>query len=192
MAKADEANTTQGYDQVLVKTIQRHLKRPGRRRPKMRWIRTGTWSWSGGSSAMGHLSSGRRGNLDAAEAQLLNLAPARYILDQMPCLVRHVQCHLPSPDLPGRSSSGLPEGLASMIRIAHCCKNCDDEDLKDKQNTVEAERGKIVTTVRAASSAALRERALLAELSQRRGRDDRAHNAAGDWSGGSRASSVRP
>jgi hypothetical protein len=37
-------------------------------------------------------------NLDAAEAHLLNLAPSGYILGQMPCLLRHVQCHLPSTD----------------------------------------------------------------------------------------------
>ena len=122
MAKADEANTTQGYDQVLVKTIQRHLKAarqaatkdaldPNRHLVVVRRI-----------FRNGPLIERAQSNLDAAEAQLLNLAPARYILDQMPCLVRHVQCHRPSTDLPGRSSSGLPEGLASMIRIAHCLK----------------------------------------------------------------------
>jgi hypothetical protein len=33
-------------------------------------------------------------NLDAAEAHILNIAPADYVLGQMPCLLRHVQCHL--------------------------------------------------------------------------------------------------
>ena len=53
----------------------------------------------------GPLIERAQSNLDAAEAQLLNLAPARYILGQMPCLVRHVQCHLPATDpaLPANS-----------------------------------------------------------------------------------------
>ena len=40
-------------------------------------------------------------NLDAAEAQLLNLAPPDYVLGQMPSLLRHVQRHLRPTD-PGR------------------------------------------------------------------------------------------
>jgi hypothetical protein len=32
--------------------------------------------------------------LDAAEAQILNLAAPEYVLGQMPSLLRHVQCHL--------------------------------------------------------------------------------------------------
>lgn len=37
-------------------------------------------------------------NLDAAEALLLNLAPPRYLLGQMPGLLNHVQRHLPPTD----------------------------------------------------------------------------------------------
>ena len=40
-------------------------------------------------------------NLDAAEAHILNIAPAEYVLGQMPCLLRRVQCHLGAAD-PGR------------------------------------------------------------------------------------------
>jgi hypothetical protein len=98
MAKAGEASTTQGNDQVLVKAIQSHLKAarqaatkealdPNRRLVLVRRI-----------FRNGPLIERAQSNLDAAEAQLLNLAPARYILGQMPCLVRHVQCHLPSTD----------------------------------------------------------------------------------------------
>jgi len=39
-----------------------------------------------------------KSNLDAAEAQLLNFAPAHYVLGQMPSLLRHVQCHLVPTD----------------------------------------------------------------------------------------------
>lgn len=38
------------------------------------------------------------GNLDAADAQLLNLAPPTYVLGQMPSLHNHVQRHLAAED----------------------------------------------------------------------------------------------
>src|SRR6476659_4718883 len=76
-------------------------------------------------------------NLDAAEAQLLNLAPPDYLLGQMPSLLRHVQRHLRSSD-PGRQEF---ERIAGEVH--------DHE-------SVDRERGKIVATVRAASSEALR------------------------------------
>src|SRR6185312_7524261 len=167
MAKAKaKANTTQGYNQVLVEAIQRHLWAarqaatkdaldPNRRLVLVRRI-----------FRNGPLIERAQSNLDAAEAQLLNLAPAPYILGQMPCLLRHVQCHLPSTD-PARQEF---ERIARRLDINDLDRplpqNSDDQDLKDKENkdkenTVNAERGKIVTTVRAASSAALRERVRL-------------------------------
>ena len=100
----------------------------------------------------GPLIERARSNLDAAEAQLLNLAPPDYVLGQMPSLLRHVQRHLRPTD-PGRleferivRSLGMndPEN-----RTAH---NAEDQ----YQETIKRERGKIVTTVRAASSQALR------------------------------------
>jgi hypothetical protein len=54
-------------------------------------------------------------NLDAAEAQLLNLAPASYVLGQMPSLLRHVQCHLPPAD-PARQEF---ERIARSLGINH-------------------------------------------------------------------------
>lgn len=82
-------------------------------------------------------------NLDAAEAQLLNLAPTDYLLGQVPSLLRHVQRHLRSSD-PGRQEF---ERLVRNI-------NNDRGSALDK---VDAARDQIVATVRAASSAALRE-----------------------------------
>jgi hypothetical protein len=38
-------------------------------------------------------------NMDAAEANLLSLAPATYLLGQMPCLLNQVQRHLPLSDM---------------------------------------------------------------------------------------------
>lgn len=101
------------------------------------------------------------GNLDAAEAQLLNLAPAAYILGQMPSLLNHVQRHLAADD-PRRRDL---ERIAQMVSV----KNMDrplspkphDEQRVDK---IEEERGRIVTAVRGASSAALREQRRVASF----------------------------
>lgn len=94
------------------------------------------------------------GNLDAAEAQLLNVAPIRYLFGQMPSLLNHVQRHL-APDDPRR---------LEIERIASAIGQGGGEDLSGPEgrlpqtlNLLEEERGKIVTAVRGASSAALRE-----------------------------------
>jgi hypothetical protein len=89
------------------------------------------------------------GNLDAAEAQLLNFAPVAYILGQMPSLLNHVRRHLTVGD-PRRQEF---ERIAKTIGA-----NRTDSLLeKEYEGTVEKERGKIVAAVRGASSAALRE-----------------------------------
>lgn len=83
-------------------------------------------------------------NLDAAEAQLLNLAPAGYLAGQIPSLLRHVQRHLRPTD-PGRQE---------FERLARSLAGTDRGSPDDK---VESGRDTIVATVRAASSEALRE-----------------------------------
>jgi hypothetical protein len=96
-------------------------------------------------------------NLDAAEAQLLNLAPPAYVRGQMPSLLRHVQRHLRPTD-PGRQEF---ERIAQSIGIndPHHPPSQDrtDQNLAHEENTIKTERGKIVATVRAASSECLRE-----------------------------------
>jgi hypothetical protein len=96
-------------------------------------------------------------NLDAAEAQLLNLAPPDYVLGQMPSLLRHVQRHLHPTD-PGRQSF---ERIARSVDINDpdhpSSQNRSDQDFDDKKATIDNERGTIVSTVRAASSECLRE-----------------------------------
>src|SRR6476661_8765429 len=80
-------------DRALTTSIHYHLEAARDaalgKKPDPKWLRI---------FRNGPLIERAMSNLDAAEAQLLNLAPARYILGQMPCLVRHVQCHLPSTD----------------------------------------------------------------------------------------------
>ena len=109
----------------------------------------------------GPLIERAQSNLDAAEAQLLNLVPASYILGQMPCLLRHVQCHLPSTDPARQEFERIARKLGINDPDRSLPQNSNDEKSKDRKNTVEAERGQIVTAVRAASSAALRERVRL-------------------------------
>ena len=96
-------------------------------------------------------------NLDAAEAQLLNLAPPDYVLGQMPSLLRHVQRHLRSTD-PGRQEF---ERIARSVGINDpdhpSSQNRTDQDRNEKKATIDNERGTIVATVRAASSECLRE-----------------------------------
>ncbi|MEV6305596.1 hypothetical protein AB0M02_39700 [Actinoplanes sp. NPDC051861] len=93
-------------------------------------------------------------NLDAAEAHLLNIAPADYVLGQMPCLLRHVQRHLPVGD-PARVEF---ERIARGVGVGDPDRPAGaPADQGDHLKRVDDERGKIVTTVRSAGSAALRE-----------------------------------
>ncbi len=79
-------------------------------------------------------------NMDAAEADLLQIAPDWYLRGQMPSVIRHVERHLPASD----------RRLAQLRDLA---ADPDDEDLS------RADRGRIVAAHRAASSAATREHA---------------------------------
>ena len=165
-AKDQQAKESQKDDQVLANAIRRHLKAARQAARAEALESTSRFVLVRRIFRNGPLIERAQSNLDAAEAQLLNLAPAPYILGQMPCLLRHVQCHLPSTD-PARQEF---ERIARRLDINDLDRplpqNSDDQALKDKENkdkenTVNAERGKIVTTVRAASSAALRERVRL-------------------------------
>ncbi len=100
----------------------------------------------------GPLIERARSNLDAAEAQLLNLARPDYILGQMPSLLRHVQRHLRPTD-PGRQEF---ERIARRLGINNLEHPSPENDEQQDRETIKRQRGKIVTTVRAASSEALR------------------------------------
>ncbi len=97
-------------------------------------------------------------NLDAAEVQLLNLASKRYVLGQMPCLLRHVQSHL-IPSDPRRFEFERVAQRLGIIDPAHpSFPESQSVPTRDQKETiVEDERGTIVSVVRGASSAALRE-----------------------------------
>src|SRR5215468_10666342 len=159
--KGPQVKDGQQSDQVLVKAVHRHLDaareaaRAAPLDPKRRLVLVRRIFRNG------PLIERAMSNLDAAEAQLLNLAPANYVLGQMPCLLRHVQCHLPPAD-PARQEF---ERIARRLGIndpdhpspqdpqgPQDPQNPQDQSLQRKEKIVEAERGKIVTTVRAASS----------------------------------------
>jgi hypothetical protein len=72
----------------------------------------------------------------------------------MPSLLRDVQAHLPTTD-PGRREF---ERIAHRVGNGTDVTSRSDEEIQGWVHLVDQERGKIVTAVRAASSAALRER----------------------------------
>jgi hypothetical protein len=141
------------HDEVLASAIRRHLDAARQAahavklEPKKRFriFRNGP------------LIERAMSNLDAAEAHLLNLAQADYILGQMPCLLRHVRCHLPQTDPARQEFERIAQRLGIKDSDHPLVQNPKGPTLAEKREIIEEERGKIVTTVRAASSAALRE-----------------------------------
>ena len=155
------ANHEEGNDDVFVEAIAQHLAaakdaaelaaaKPKRRLPLFRG---------------GALHDRAMSNLDAAEAQLLNFAPANYVIGQFPGLLAHVQRHLIPTD-PRRTEF---ERIARQLGVhdgdhptdphtpeGEHAPSREQEKAKQRQ-TVDQDRGQIVTSVRAASSASLRE-----------------------------------
>jgi hypothetical protein len=86
-------------------------------------------------------------NLDAAEANLLRVAPDSYLAGQMPSLVNHVQRHLDPADPRRRELERLAGRLGSEHALAGT----------ELSAITEQERNAVVGSVRAASKAALRE-----------------------------------
>jgi hypothetical protein len=140
-------------DEGLAKAIQRHLDaareaaRVAKLNPprRFRFFRNGP------------LIERATSNLDAAEAHLLNLAPDYYILGQMPCLLRNVQVHLPPNDPRRQEFERLARRLGIKDPDHPLIKDGKDLPLDDQLKIIKDERRKIITIVRAASSAALRE-----------------------------------
>jgi hypothetical protein len=143
-------------DEILASAIRRHLDaareaaRAEKLKPK-RWFRIFRIIRNG------PLIERAMSNLDAAEAHLLNLAPADYIYGQMPCLLRHIRCHLPPTDPARQEVERIAQRLGIKDPDHPLIENPKGPTLAEKEQIVDEERGKIVTTVRAASSAALRE-----------------------------------
>ncbi len=96
-------------------------------------------------------------NLDAAEVQLLNMAPATYILGQLPSLLNQVQRHLSPADARRRNFEHLAAKLGVKDPDGPLRQDSPELTLEQKKEEIVAQRGRIASAVRGASSAALRE-----------------------------------
>jgi hypothetical protein len=147
---------TQDKDEVLTQAIHRHLEaaRQAARGDPLnppRWFHIFRY---------GPRIERARSNLDAAEVHLLTLAPDSYILGQMPCLLNHVQRHLPPADARRQEFERIAQNLGITDPDHLLLQNGSESSPADKEAvaaTVRDERRKITNIVRAASSAALRE-----------------------------------
>jgi hypothetical protein len=109
----------------------------------------------------GSLRERAMSNLDAAEAHLLNIAPPSYLLGQMPSLLQHVRRHLVPTDPRREELERFARGIG-LIDPDHAQPPTSDPDAyKERESAVNRERGQIVSAMRAASSAALREQVRL-------------------------------
>ena len=148
----------QNKDEILTKAICRHLEAARQaalddrlaphRRFRFRIFRHGRY---------GSRIERARSNLDAAEAHLLTLAQNTYILGQMPCLLKHVRCHLPPTDARRQEFERIAQKLGITDPDHLLLQQGKDSSSADKDAIVTAERRKITSIVRGASSAALRE-----------------------------------
>jgi hypothetical protein len=96
-------------------------------------------------------------NLDAAEAQLLNFAPAGYLLGQIPSILRSVRCHLTQTDPRRQELERIARELGVRDPDHPALHDTNELNRADKAKLIDDERGQIVTALRGASSAALRE-----------------------------------
>ena len=96
-------------------------------------------------------------NLHAAEAHLLNIAPAEYLLGQMPSVLQHVRRHLVPGD-PRREELQRIAGRIGLTDPEHPqMQIAAPVSYRERENIVAQERVQIVAAMRAASSASLRE-----------------------------------
>jgi hypothetical protein len=135
--------------EALAEAIEHHLAAAREAAEhKRRWSRM---------AATGSLIERAISNLDAAEADLLRVAPPEYVLGQMPCLLNHVQRHLLPGDPRRQEFERIAQGLGVKDPDHPLAQNVPQPTLEDKKQRVTQDSGKIVSVVRGASSAALRE-----------------------------------
>jgi hypothetical protein len=145
----------QSSDEVLASAIESHLTAAR----EAAWVKDLQPSRRFRIFRNGPLIERSRSNLDAAEAQLLNLAPPDYLLGQMPSLLSHVQRHLPPTDSRRQEFERIAQELGIKDADHPLLHNTKDlTPTKDQQlEIVEKRRGTIVSIFRGASSAGLRE-----------------------------------
>lgn len=141
---AQNSSSSSRHDGALLEAVKTHLKvaRTAAQRPR----------WPLPSRAGSRLESARS-SLDAAEANVLQTAPASYLLGQLPSLLNQVQRHLPQGD-PRREDM---ERIARSLGV-HGLESPSPTDVPDARlDLADSMRGRIVSAVRGASSVALRE-----------------------------------
>jgi hypothetical protein len=92
-------------------------------------------------------------NLDAAEANLLKIAPPEYLLGQMPSLLRHIHCHLVPGDPRCEELQHIARRLGMEEPEVSQSQDIDKSRYRERKRIVEQERSQIVSAMRAASSA---------------------------------------
>jgi hypothetical protein len=140
-------------DDVLAKAIPLHLRAA---REAAQVVRLESHRWFAIFRA-GPLIERATSNLDAAEAHLLALAPNRFILGQMPCLLNHVQRHLPQTDARRQEFERIAQKLGIKDPDHPLLQKEKEPSPAHKEAIINHERRKIISIVRGASSAALRE-----------------------------------
>ena len=105
----------------------------------------------------GALIERAQSNLDAAEAFILAVAPADYVLGQMPSLLKHVQRHLTPNDPRRRAFEHIARKLGIKDADHPLLQSEQECTLDQKRAVIFYERRAITTIVRGASSEALRE-----------------------------------
>jgi hypothetical protein len=96
-------------------------------------------------------------NLDAAEADLLQVAPNEYVLGQIPSLLNLVQRHLPIHDARRQEFERVAARLGCQDHTAPASAPAEKRSHDDELKIIDTERNKIVSIVRGAMSGALRE-----------------------------------
>jgi hypothetical protein len=151
--KSSTDKWTDGHEQLLT-ALNVHLAAV---RQAALGVRTGPRRWP--RFRNGSLLERSTSNLDAAEADLLSIAPPDYLLGQIPCLLRQVQCHLSPTDARRQEFERIATRLG--IKDPYHPLSAAPTDRGKLLELVDEERRAIVTIVRGASSAALREQVRL-------------------------------
>ena len=114
-----------------------------------------SWRWRDGPLLERAMS-----NLAAAESNLLQAASPEYLLGQLPCLVNQAQRHLAQDDPRRRALEAIARDLdADMVEPVSGDGACRTrpKTVEEKNAVLRAERNRIVSVARAASSAGMRE-----------------------------------
>ena len=145
LRQCEEADTSKD----LEKAIAQHLAAAREAAEhEQRWFRM---------ARTGSLIERAISNLDAAEADILRVAPPEYLLGQMPGLLNHVQRHLAPSDPRRLEFERIAQRLGVKDPDHQLVQSAPEQTLGEKKRRIAEDCNQIVSAVRGASSAALRE-----------------------------------